>query len=184
MLAAIKQGDENAFKRLYKEYRQPFIQWIVNKYSLHEEDAKDLFQNAVVILYDKVSTGKITELQSSVKTYLFGIGKNLAYEHMRKQQKYPEGPSELLINHVVDDSDYEDKVRFEQDLRNASRALSELGDPCKSILQLFYFERQSMESICQMMHYKNAETVKVKKFKCLLRLKKLMLGETVKVDEA
>ncbi len=182
MLAAIKHGDENALKGLYKEYRIPFIQWMTGTYRLSEEDAEDMFQNVVVIFYDQVSTGKLTELRSSVKTYLFGIGKNLARESMRRQQKYPEGPSELLINHVVDDSGYEDKVKFEQDLRNASRGLNLMGDPCKSILQFFYFDRQSLESICTLMQYKNAETVKVKKFKCLQRLKKLMLGEPVKEE--
>ena len=184
MLAAIKYGDDGALKKLYQEYRIPFVQWMINKYSISEEDAKDLFQNAVVILYDKVSTGKLSELQSSVKTYLFGIGKNLAYEFMRKKQKYPEAPSELLLNHVVDDSGHENKMQFETDLRNAMRGLNLMGDPCKSILQLFYFERQPLESICQLMQYKNAETVKVKKFKCLQRLKKLMLGETLKEEQA
>ncbi|HLF62587.1 MAG TPA: sigma-70 family RNA polymerase sigma factor [Saprospiraceae bacterium] len=184
MLAAIKHGDANALKRLYQEYRIPFIQWLTAKYPIGEEDAKDIFQNVVVIFYDQVSSGKLTELRSGVKTYLFGIGKNLAHESMRKQQKYPEGPSELLINHVVDDSGYEDKMQFEADLRNAWRGLNLMGDPCKSILQLFYFERQSMESICQLMQYKNAETVKQKKFKCLKRLKKLMLGETEKEEKS
>ena len=184
MLAAIKFGGEDALKKIYREYRIPFIQWITGKFPLRQEDAEDIFQNAVVIFYDKVSTGKLTELKSSVKTYLFGIGQNLAYETMRKQNKYPEGPSELLVNHIVDDSGYEEKMQFEQNLRNAWRGLNLMGDPCKSILQLFYFERQPLESICQLMQYKNAETVKVKKFKCLQRLRKLMLGEPMKEENA
>lgn len=182
MLAAIKNGDESALKRLYKEYRIPFIQWITGTYRLSEQDAQDIFQNVIIIFYDQISTGKLTELRSSVKTYLFGIGKNLARDFMRKQQKYPEGPSELLINHIVDESGYADKMQFEDDLRNAWRGLNIMGDPCKSILQLFYFDRQSLESICTLMQYKNAETVKVKKFKCLQRLKKLIVGETEKVQ--
>lgn len=184
MLAAIKNGDEAALKAIYKEYRIPYIKWITNAFHLRQEDAEDLFQNTVVIFYDQVSTGKVTELRSSVKTYLFGIGRNLALEYMRKQQKHPEGPSELLINHIVDDSGYEDKMQFEEDLRSAWRGLNLMGDPCKSILQLFYFERQALESICQLMNYKNAETVKVKKFKCLQRLKKLMWGEPMKAEKA
>lgn len=182
MLAAIKHGDDRALRSLYDECREPFIQWITGKFSLNEEDARDLFQQVMVIFYDQVATGKVTELRSSIKTYLFGIGQNLAREAMRKQQKFPGAPSEVLLQHIVDDSGYEDKMAFEINLRNAYRGLNLMGDPCKSLLQFFYFDRMSMESICTLMNYKNPETTKVKKFKCLQRLKQLMQDVTLKAE--
>lgn len=159
---------------IYKEYRVPFLKWIQGKFPMSEDDAEDIFQNAVVIFYDKVTTGKLTELHSSIKTYLFGIGQNLAHDYLRAQKRKVHEPEEILFRHVVDDSDHEDKIQFEEDLRRAMQALDLLGEPCKSILQLYYFEHQSLESICQLLGYKSKESVKVQKCKCLQRLRKLM----------
>lgn len=159
---------------IYKDYRIPFLKWIQGKFPMSEDDAEDIFQNAVVIFYDKVTTGKLTELYSGIKTYLFGIGQNLAYDYLRAQRRKVHEPEEILFRHVVDDSDQEDKMQFEEDLRRAMQALDLLGEPCKSILQLFYFEHQPLEAICQCMNYKSKGSIKVQKCKCLQRLRKLM----------
>ena len=51
-----------------------------------------------------------------------------------------------------------------------NQAMTGLGDPCRSILQLFYYKRMSMEDITALMGYKNAATTKNLKYKCLKRL--------------
>ena len=49
-------------------------------------------------------------------------------------------------------------------------AMELLGDPCKSVLIYYYFNQMSMSEIADRMNYSNANTVKVKKYKCKKRL--------------
>ncbi|MTI23147.1 sigma-70 family RNA polymerase sigma factor [Fulvivirga sp. RKSG066] len=68
----------------------------------------------------------------------------------------------------------ENKAYTEQQLENMENCLISLGHPCSEILKLFYYERKNMEEISINLGYKNADTVKNQKYKCLQRLRKLM----------
>jgi len=177
MLWEIKKGNDKALKAVYSDYRAPFINWLRSKYRIGTDDAKDIFQHAVIIMYENVSLGKVNSLDTSIKSYLFGIGINLAREHLRYDIRYGSGLSPRLVTHVVDTSEIEDKQSLESDLMHMHDSLNKLGDPCKSLLQLFYFKKMSLASITLLLGYKNAETTKTKKFKCLSRLKKLFKSE-------
>ena len=61
--------------------------------------------------------------------------------------------------------------------RRMNFALSNLGEPCKTILVQYYYMKQTMQEIAAMFHYTNAENAKNQKYKCLQRLKKLVAGE-------
>ena len=63
----------------------------------------------------------------------------------------------------------------EEHIELAKSCLEKLGDPCKSILELFYYHKMSMEDIQQHAGYKNSATAKNIKYKCLRRLRKLFL---------
>ena len=162
--------DENkALRQLYAENRSVCIQWLMTKGNVQEEDAKEIFQTAVVILYDNVKSGKLTELSSKVQTYLIGICKNKAFELYRKTKKTAltnEFPT--IGSYILDE--VEEKKELETKVNAMNQAMTGLGDPCRSILQLFYYKRMSMEDITALMGYKNAATTKNLKYKCLKRL--------------
>lgn len=174
MLDAIRNGDDRALQRLYAEHRESFMQWFQRSYGLSDEDSKDLFQHAIVVFYSNLRSGKIVSLKSSPKTYLYGIGKNLAREWKRKTTQESTAISKLLEQQFEGHQSTEEKARYESNVRRMYLALNRLGDPCKSILKFFYLDRQSMENIAVLLGFKNAETVKSKKYKCLKRLKSIV----------
>ena len=51
------------------------------------------------------------------------------------------------------------------------RLLRHLGEPCHSILKLFYFDSFSMESIANRLGYKNEHVAKAQKRRCIKELK-------------
>ena len=57
------------------------------------------------------------------------------------------------------------------------KAMSGLGEPCKSLLEAFYMEKRSMQEIAASFGYTNAENAKNQKYKCLVRLKKLFFSQ-------
>ena len=58
--------------------------------------------------------------------------------------------------------------------RLVARLMETIGEPCKSILELFYFRGFSMEAIAERLQYKNENVVKTQKLRCLTSLKNMV----------
>jgi len=169
IIQRLRNGDESVLKEIYTNNRVPFLNWIIQKYGCDMEDAKEIFQLSVVTLYDNVVTGKLETLTSSIKTYLFSIGKNKWLEWNRKQGKIQYQKDSLLFDHLEE----KETPKVKEDLfLQVEQVLKAMGDPCKKLLELVYFNRLSMHDICKQLHYKNEDSAKNAKYKCLQRLKK------------
>ena len=164
----IKTDENQALKEIYNLHRNSSTQWLISTFDCNKEDALDIFQLSVVILYDNIMSQKLTELTSDVQFYLNSIAKNKAYELFRKRK-----PTSSLDDHpgilkyISDTMEEED---LEDQLKAAAFALEKLGEPCKTLLESYYYNDMSMEAIGQKLGYKNTDTVKTQKYKCLKRL--------------
>ena len=67
-------------------------------------------------------------------------------------------PLKLTISIFFDQEQQNDRQQLTHQI------LEEIGDPCKSILLMYYFRNFSMESIASRMGYKNEGIAKKKKF--------------------
>jgi RNA polymerase sigma factor (sigma-70 family) len=167
----IKSGNEQALTKIYKAYRDEFIRWSGRHYQCPEEVAKDIYQVSIVIFYENIVSGKLTELKSSIKTYLFAIGKNKILEQhveMKRQEKMQEN----FIYEPLEE--YVNPEEKEEVFRAMEKALSGLGEPCKTLLELYYYKNFSIEQIAKVMGYKGNDSAKTQKYKCLMRLKKMV----------
>lgn len=171
IIAKIKTGGQTELGMIYEEYRTEFLKWVVKEYNCSEDDSKDIYQIAILIFYDNVKTGKLEHLVSSVKTYLFGIGKNIVMENMRKTKRQTPIDQERWLKEYLIDEPHE--VTSDASLEIATRALNKLGEPCRKLVEMFYYERKNLEEITNALNYKNAETAKNQKCKCMKRLRKL-----------
>lgn len=175
----IKAGDDQAVISLYDNYRKEFLYWGYNNYSLSEDEGADVFQDTIIIFYNNVRKGKLEELSSSLKTYLFGIGKNLALKKIGRSSRM------VVSNEMVQlNPDLDDKDPFEATERQkiVAEVMDEMGDPCKSILRMFYFDRFTMDAIASRLGYKNEHVVKSQKLRCFNQLKK-MISERFNIED-
>jgi len=160
----LKQGGSPALEAVYVRYRVEFIQWLKGRLGCEAELAKDIYQQSILTFYENVQSGKLTILTSQVKTYLFSIGRNKYYETVRgkaRQEKAKDWQSEH-------DSTPENLLQL------VEVCLEKLGEPCRSVLIQFYFHKRSMEQLTELFDYKNVDTAKNQKYKCLERLRKLV----------
>jgi RNA polymerase sigma factor (sigma-70 family) len=176
IIEQIRRGSQIELGFVYEKYRTEFLQWICREYNCSIDDGKDIYQVSVLIFHDNVKSGKLEHLVSSIKTYLFGIGKNVVKENMRKAKRHtPINQEKWLKEYLIDDPEISP---VEEDVFNtAKNALSKLGQPCQKLIELFYYEKKSMEEISSVLNYKNAETAKNQKCKCMARLRKLFEQE-------
>ncbi|MCB0600710.1 MAG: sigma-70 family RNA polymerase sigma factor [Saprospiraceae bacterium] len=176
IIPRILQGDTHIIESLYRESREPFVRWVQQKYNVQEDVAVELFQMAMVIFYDNVISGKLTEMKSSVSTYLFQIGRNKALEyHRQRRRTYGDDLRDTLAHYVTQETGTEHE-EVEEEYFIMDQGMQLLGEPCRSLLFAFYVQNKSMEELAEEMNYKNADTVKNVKYKCLQRLRKLCDG--------
>ena len=167
-----REDANDALKEIYLSYKDEFINWSYQKHSIGQDIATEVFQTSVVILYDNVITGKLTDLSSSIKTYLFAICKNKIMEHKRRAQR--NSGEEAIPNLASHVSNGDDKAEKEIKYTLMANAMREMGDPCKSLLEMYYYQQKKMYAITQALGYKNVDTTKNQKYKCMKRLQKLV----------
>lgn len=173
LLQRIRNGDEGPLRDIYRTCRRPFVAWITRDFPCTPVEAIEFFQTAVVIFYDNIITGKLTTLDGQVLSYLFAIGRNKAHEWLRHRQRQDFDKSDLVLAHLQEEAPDTDEEDYARQLTTIHQGLEKLGDPCRSLLQNFYYLQWTMRDICERMGYKNEDTVKNVKYKCLQRLQKL-----------
>lgn len=172
-LERIKQGDRLFLKELYSSNRTAFLKWAQWRYSCPVEDLADAYQQAFTILYYNVKGGKFTGLNSSIQTYLFGIGKNLLNKKVGASRVDADALEDVPEVSLAEDSAGESHEHVHRQMKVQS-ILLKVGEPCRSILMKYYFENYSMESIAENMGYKSAMVAKKKKCECLMKIRKVL----------
>ena len=99
LIQKLKAGDEEVLKAIYLRHRSGFIKWLVSQ-GCPPNQAADLYQLSVLTLYDNVAKGKLTELRSTLGTYLFSIGKNKWKEQQRERAKTSQLFDEFFFDHI------------------------------------------------------------------------------------
>jgi RNA polymerase sigma factor (sigma-70 family) len=156
-------------------YRQHFE--FLSRYVLHNSgefhDAEDIFQEVIVSFINLVKAGKFRG-ESSIKTFLFAINRNLWLNELKKRGRSQLREMKYEQIKVEDES----AVSLAMESREASASLMDtihkLGENCKKILVLFYFENRPMKEILGALQYENEQVVRNKKYKCLKRLEEMI----------
>jgi RNA polymerase sigma factor (sigma-70 family) len=163
ILDLVRQGDEEALVRLYEVNRKPIFNFILHNHGT-SDDAEDLLQEAVIILWERVRAGRYRH-EAKLSTFIYGTVKNLWLRRLarRRRETNPGPDSENVPN--TEDSPLE-KLIERDELEWITRGLAMIGEQCRRLLLLFYWEERSMEEIAAEMGFANAETVKSKKYQC------------------
>ncbi len=170
----ILNNSESAIKRLYVAYFPMVLQLIINN-SGTPDDAKDIYQEAVIVLYNKIKKGDF-ELNSKLKTFLYSVCRRLWLKRLSQMSRYG-GDLKDFQEHVPVEDEVEDENERNLQFSKMQSALGLLGEPCKTIIEDFYINNRSMQDICERFGYTNADNAKTQKYKCLQRLKKLFFQQ-------
>ena len=179
LLEGIAAEDKGSVEQLYRQYYL-MIQSMVLANAGSKDDAADLFQETIIVLYEKVKNGNF-ELQCLLKTFLYSVARRLWLKKLQQQQRYMSQPDGLDETVPVDD-EMENHLKLQNDFYIMESAMSKVGEPCKSLLQAYYLQKKQMIAIAQEFGYTNADNAKTQKYKCLVRLKKLFFAEYKNID--
>ena len=170
VILGILNNSDSVLKRLYLAYFPMILQLVINNNG-NEDDAKDIYQEAIIVLYNKVKRGDF-ELSSKLKTFIYSICRRLWLKRLKQMNRYG-GDIKDFEDHLLVDDEVEKHQERDVQLIKMGDALKMLGEPCKTIMEDFYMHSKSMQEICERFGYTNADNAKTQKYKCLQRLKKL-----------
>ncbi len=173
LLAGLAQNDTGSIEIIYREHFQMVKQMVVSNNG-SADDASDLFQEAMIVLYEKAGTVDF-ELNCQLKTFIYSICKRLWLKRLKKQGRF------VYIDHMEDtvlvEEETEEHEKSQADFSLMEDALKKLGEPCKSLIEAYYIQKKQMQEIATDFGYTNADNAKTQKYKCLVRLKKLFFAQ-------
>jgi RNA polymerase sigma factor (sigma-70 family) len=173
LLKGLAKNDRKAIETIYKE-NYNMVQALIINNNGSSDDAKDIFQEALIVLYEKVQSGQF-ELHCQIKTYIYSVARRLWLKRLLHQNRFSIGDSHETT--VVVDEDLEAHEDRDNEFATMEKAMNALGEPCKSLLEAFYLEKKGMQEIAANFGYTNADNAKNQKYKCLMRLKKLFFTQ-------
>lgn len=166
-IANLKIRNESAYKVLYQFYF-PVVERLVIKNSGTKDDAKDIFQESLLVLMEKVNKADF-QLTSSLKTYLFAIAQNLWLKKLREEKL-------VFVNEGTYAQDWEmtaESIDNEQDKKEEQiqSLFKKITIRCQEILQAIFYLNEPMQNLMQKMGWKNKHTADNQKYKCIQQMK-------------
>jgi RNA polymerase sigma factor (sigma-70 family) len=160
-LSAISSGDTAGLRQIYREFLPRIVGLITRNGGTHD-DAKDVFQDALVVLFEKCREERF-ELKSAFSTLLYGVCRNLWGNRLQKKSRtevtIPDNPK------FSSDDDLESAILEEEKNRILWDAFQQIGADCQRLLELF-FEKKSMAEIAEAMGFGSVGYAKKRKFQC------------------
>lgn len=158
---------EILFTGLYKK-AFPAVAKYVNKMGGNFDEAKDIFQDALLIYYEKIVKAPVS-LQGSEQAYLLGIAKHLWSRRFSRQIL------NKSLDEVIDQVDFPDDDHLQPAAERLMHYLETAGQKCMEMLKAFYYDDLPVSTIAQLFGFSGTRSATVQKYKCMEKVR-----ETIK----
>lgn len=171
LIKAILSGkDDHVLEVLYNEL-YPKIEYLILRNGGDQEEAQDIFQDAVVILYKQVKEDKFDQ-QYQIAGFVYTVSRNLWINRAKRKNRNTELPEDdqatPLEGNVMDDMLSEERAQY------IEHVLSKLDPKCKDLLIYSIFHNLSMKEISKLMNFNSEDVAKTKNYKCKKKLLKII----------
>ena len=170
---ALKSDNKSVLKSVYIKHKLAFIGF-AKTYDINNEDALDIYQDSIIALRENALKGHLDNLNSTLKTYLFSIGKYMIYNRLKEKKKLH------LIHSIKDEGEVDElnisdiDYNFNSRQRQLQVAFKGLGAQCQTLLNLFYMRGFTLDEIVEELNYNSKDVAKSQKSRCLKSLKEII----------
>ncbi|MBQ9212961.1 MAG: sigma-70 family RNA polymerase sigma factor [Bacteroidales bacterium] len=172
------ENDISTVSDFIMKSKEKTINFLLKTFScLQFDDCEDIFQDAMLVFYEKITHGELDNIKSSLYTYFVGICKFKAMELSRKIRK-----TGFIDDNLVCGNFSQDKLeqilnldREDPDIENAktlavNEIISDLPDTCAKVFWGYFRDGFSLKTLA-MMYGKTESAMKVTKFRCSEKFK-------------
>jgi len=172
LLEGIRKGDANTINTIYKDYHQAIVHLVETNYGT-KEDAHDVFQEGLVVIFQKAQNPDF-KIRNSFLTYFYTVCRNIWYSKLRKRPNAEVKLDETVQSKLFDDA--EPILEYGEQYFLYRKMFLRLGQVCQKVLQLF-LQKVSMENIMQQMGYSSISYTKKRKYNCKEKLVALIKND-------
>jgi len=176
IIKGLREKESSSIKILYKEYF-PLIRSIVQRNSGNFQDAEDVFQDGLIVLFRRVQVPSFT-LQCSLKTYFYAVCKNIWLQRLERKYR---------LLYQADLEVHEDMEAYSADSNNLKEKNLEkmrlyqhhflsLPQDCQSLLTLF-FRKIPLKEISVILGLKDEAYTKTRKYLCKNMLRRKIFND-------
>ena len=183
LLANLQSGKRinESIQAIYRDHFEQLSWFIVNN-SGSRQDAEDIFQDVVVDFIDAVQKNKFRG-EASVKTFLYSLNKFSWLNELKRRGRAVKREIKFDKEQDRQEMDVSHFIAGREAKMKVMAVVEQLGDACKKILVMFYYESLSMKEILEKTEYETEQVVRNKKYKCLKQLEQ-MLNENPLLKES
>ena len=173
-MKTIAAGDRTLLKELYLRFREPFLAFIQRHFQCTPQRATDIYPEAFSRFYFAIEEKKLQPpLKSSLKTYLFTVGKNLY--HKRYLDAYHKKKSmEEQIPDRGSRPEAEAWLESEDNTHIVAELLAALDATCQRLLKLYFWKNYSAEAIGRELGIATPGAVRKRRFDCIKKMRRLL----------
>ena len=172
IITAIKSGQADQVLQFLYDTTQIKTRAYILKNNGSEDEAQDIFQDAVLSFYRYVLAGKFDD-GKSVDGFIFTISKNLWVNRVKQKSRMVRGDQGLENTSIIED-DYLVRTIDEERAQKIQTLLAELGEKCKDLLTYTIFYKMRMDEVAEKMGFSGANAAKTRNYKCKQKLIQLL----------
>jgi RNA polymerase sigma factor (sigma-70 family) len=165
ILKGVLRHDNLILQYIYKQYYYK-INYFVRKNQGSEDDASDVFQEAIIVIYRKLKENDLVFQKSSFAGYLFSVCRFIWLKQLEKRRIEREKLQDTLpFQDNLYDENLIELVDKNERYGLYQKHFATLSPDCQKLMQLF-FEKVPLREIAKLMGYKSEKYAKTRKYKC------------------
>jgi RNA polymerase sigma factor (sigma-70 family) len=172
ILPLLRKGDNKVFEYFYKTHFRVVATLVMQNHG-NEDDARELFQDTMIVLFKKVRDNADFVLSAQWSTFIYAIARNLWLRKLsiKKQNPIISIEDTMVLEQIPNEMDLESQeLQYEQKHNLVKNTLATLKKECREIIEAAFYKKLSGIEIARLLGY-TEDFVKVKKFRCMKELR-------------
>jgi len=161
IINGILNRDQQVLKEIYNLYF-PYVKRFILDNNGDPQNAKDVFQEAIILIYRKIKNGNF-EINSSFKTYIYSVSRFIWLKQLEKERNDKQNKENYVAYEQIED--FVDEYKKNKEYRLYQHHFKRLGEDCQKLLRMFY-QKVPLSVIAKELGYDGSMYIKRKKFKC------------------
>jgi RNA polymerase sigma factor (sigma-70 family) len=175
LIKAIKTNNPSTLKSLYVS-NYPKIESFVLLHNGTKEDAKDIYQEAFITVWNNIKNNAFIPLnETAIQGYLYTISKN-KWMDVLKSSRFKKTTFNFDEKALINKKDEVHDDFLDEKLKSVMEAFKNMGAPCKELLTDFYYKKKSLKIISIELNIEE-NTVRNKKYRCMEKLRALVMSQ-------
>lgn len=162
IIQGIRNQDKKVLRDIYQVYFPVIKRYILDNHG-SEQDAKDVFQEGIIIIYRKIKEGNLN-LTSSFKSYMYSVCRFIWIKELSKNKENAEKMDTYLEYEGVPDITV-DEYRKNEQYKLYQKHFKRLERDCQRLLQMF-LDKVPLKEIADNLGIDSHQYIKRKKYKC------------------